>query len=230
MGSACTLVAGQILRRKPELVDDQLATLLLGAILLDTVNFDPAAGRATAEDMDVALRLRRTVDADTDGLYQRLIEARADVKGLSSEQLLRKDYKEAEVGPVRMGLSSVPLLLDSWGQRDPQVQEALSRFLHERDLDILAVFLYEQRKSFRRQLLLCSWNAQLIVRAASGLLDQSLGLQEKSVGDERGGGDHSWPGPGGRRLKILCFEQGDSSASRKKIAPLLGKILQADER
>ena len=72
VGSAATLVAEAVLQDRPALIDSVSATLLLGTILLDTVNLDPAAGRVTAKDRDIAARLGKVADWDADDLFARL--------------------------------------------------------------------------------------------------------------------------------------------------------------
>ncbi len=63
--------------------------------MLDTVNFCPSAKRATALDADVAERLQRLVPhVSRRDLYAQLQSAKEDVRGLSLEQLLRKDLKD----------------------------------------------------------------------------------------------------------------------------------------
>lgn len=51
VGSASTLIAR--FARERQLLDAELARLLLPAVLLDTVNLDPALGRTTAADTDM---------------------------------------------------------------------------------------------------------------------------------------------------------------------------------
>ncbi|MBN1835831.1 MAG: hypothetical protein JW820_08265, partial [Spirochaetales bacterium] len=131
VGSACTLVAEQILERLPGLLEQRLALLLLGPILLDTVNLDPAAGRATERDWQAAARLREAAGAGSAGLYALLREARNRLEGLSGAELLRRDYKESTAGAVRIGIASLPLSAQEWWSRE-QDAEACLRGLAER--------------------------------------------------------------------------------------------------
>lgn len=226
VGSACTLVAEQIFQRKPEILDRQLATLLLAAVLLDTVNLDPKAGRVTDKDRKIAGLLIQAGTVDLSGLYDELLRARSDVWTLSSNQLLGKDYKEGRAGAVHFGMSSVPLLLDSWKRRDRRLGKAFSGFLAEKELDLLVVFLYHHGEAFKRQLVFCGTDEKLVTRLASRLAEP-LGLAESSVAaDER----REAPGPrlaGGRQVVIRGFAQGESSESRKRIEPRLREILES---
>jgi exopolyphosphatase len=224
VGSACTLVSEQILQRKPGILDRQLATLLLAAVLLDTVNLDPDAGRATEKDREIAGSLIKVARVDTKGLYNELVRARSDVEGLSSTRLLDKDYKERMIAALRLGMSSVPLLLDSWRRRDERLEEALSGFLADRALDILVVFLYRRGRGFKRQLILCSTDERLLNHVAAKLA-QPLGLAEIPAQSRGGEGLKRTRPAGSRRAVIRCFAQRETTGSRKRIEPLLRQIL-----
>jgi exopolyphosphatase len=225
VGSACTLVSEQIFRRKPEILDRQLATLLLAAVLLDTVNLDPNAGRATGKDREIAGLLRQAGVVRSDGLYEELERARFDVEGLNSTQLLAKDYKQTVAGARRLGMSSVPLLLDAWRRRDDRLEEAFAGFLEDRALDLLIVFLYQRNRGFRRQLVLCGADRTLLTRVAAGLTEllELARISSSSHGGEVQKGSRR---SGDRRVVIRCFSQGKTGESRKRIEPRLRDILE----
>ena len=225
VGSACTLVAEQILHRKPGILDPQLATLMLAAVLLDTANLDPQAGRATAKDRKIAGLLMQPGSTEHADLYEELVLARSDITGLDSAQLLQKDYKARTAGSLRFGMSSVPLLLDSWRRRDERLEEALFAFLAGRELDLLIVLMYRQGGELSRQLIICSRDVELLTLAA-GKLRKPLSLVELS-GQIRGGKGHSRTGrAGGRDLFVCGFHQRRTTESRKTIEPRLREILE----
>jgi exopolyphosphatase len=226
VGSACTLVAEQIMQRKPEILDRQSATLMLAAVLLDTVNLDADAGRATEKDREIAGLLIQAGSADTAGLYEELVRARFDTGELSSNQLLRKDYKEGRAAAVRFGMSSVPLLLDSWRQRDERIEEAFSGFLADKALDLLVVLLYRQAEKLRRQLVICTTDEHLLTHLVSRLA-KPLGLSEVSSATDGGEGSAGPHLSGGRRVVIRRFLQREASVSRKRIEPLVREILES---
>jgi exopolyphosphatase len=63
-GSTCTLVAERLLDLSlPLHWDAAFGRTLLGVILLDTANLDPAAGKTTQQDIDVAARLEASINA-----------------------------------------------------------------------------------------------------------------------------------------------------------------------
>ncbi|KAF4663378.1 hypothetical protein FOL47_005767 [Perkinsus chesapeaki] len=117
VGSCCTLVAREYLdSSKPEMVDVPLCGILLGVILLDTVNMSTEAAKATAVDWDVVERLSAVVGFDEHqrtSLFRELQQAKTDPKmweRMSPRQLVDYDYKYFDSG-IGVGMSSllVPL-------------------------------------------------------------------------------------------------------------------------
>lgn len=70
VGSCSTLVAEKLLPL--EILDSQMAHLLLGTILLDTINLDPRAGRSTHKDIEIVKQLQDKYPVDLDELYTAL--------------------------------------------------------------------------------------------------------------------------------------------------------------
>jgi exopolyphosphatase len=98
VGSACTLVAGALLR-SGALLDAALARLLLGVVLLDTCGLAPAAGKTTEEDLRVAAALRSVggvSEAEGAALYRALCALRFEPafwRSLAPAVALAIDYK-----------------------------------------------------------------------------------------------------------------------------------------
>eukprot|EP01087_Luapelamoeba_hula_P019813 TRINITY_DN6621_c0_g1_i1.p1 TRINITY_DN6621_c0_g1~~TRINITY_DN6621_c0_g1_i1.p1 ORF type:complete len:460 (-),score=92.31 TRINITY_DN6621_c0_g1_i1:83-1270(-) len=189
-GSACTLVAEEILEHhknatppdsSSNVLDQQTALLLLGTILIDTVNFSPSSGRFNAKDEHVADNLYSAILSSSssstrppltrDALFTELQNEKFNVLGLSARDLLRKDYKEwtfpfpkLRVTPeveqqtssaIKVGISSAGIDLRVWVERDgSQWAGSLDAWAQERRLDLLLLMLAFQSESagFRRQL------------------------------------------------------------------------------
>ena len=107
VGSACTLVAQLLTAHCPALLaaeGGQLATLLAGVVLLDTVNLDPKRGKTTEDDVAALAALTKVrrgagvPDANaTAALFTRLSAAKTDPafwSTLSIEQTLKYDLKQ----------------------------------------------------------------------------------------------------------------------------------------
>lgn len=68
IGSTCSLVADELLKlraTKSDALDAAVARLLLGVVLLDTVNLNPAAGRTTPADTAATVQLVEVIEAAT---------------------------------------------------------------------------------------------------------------------------------------------------------------------
>ena len=57
-----------------DILDSKMCSLLLGTILLDTVNLDPRAGRTTDKDKEIVHRLQEQHPVAVDELYKTLSE------------------------------------------------------------------------------------------------------------------------------------------------------------
>jgi exopolyphosphatase len=215
VGSTCTLVAEQICERRPELMTPQIAVLLLGPILLDTVDFDPAAQRGTAKDRRLADRLRAVAGGRAAGLYPRLLAARQELPGLGTPELLRRDYKAWAAGGVRFGISSCPVSLGRWRERDSDLEAGIAEYREAQELDLLLVMIaYDEPGAggFRRELGISAAEPPGVERTARALQDQGLELRDLPSG--------------GRGVR--WFRQEAVAVSRKRLVPLLCGWLESE--
>lgn len=211
VGSAATLVAERLLAERPQGVDAAAATLLLGTILLDTVNLDPAAKRVTPRDEQAAAALLEATKADRRLLFDRLQAEKFNVSALSSRDILRKDYKEYTMGTVKCGISSALLPLGDWLRKDPQLEGSFAQYARSRNLDLLLAMCAYTQPEFRRELAVYAAEGSLAERVVAFLDSRGLGLSP--LRDESAGG-------------LRCYAQADVSQSRKKLQPLLAGLLE----
>ena len=122
VGSCATLVGENLINDSGGgavgKIPGSLAALLLGTILIDTVNLDPNAGRATPRDHAVVEHLQPIADLDTDTFYQGIRAAKSDISGMDTKDLLRRDCKTFQFNKVSCTVASVPLALERWMVRD----------------------------------------------------------------------------------------------------------------
>jgi hypothetical protein len=193
-------------------VDGGLALLLLGPILLDTVLFASAVGRTTPRDRQAAAKLSAIAGVREAELYVELLSARQGLPGLSSRDLLRRDYKGAEAGGLRYGISSSPVSLKRWRERDPAPERAVIRFREERGLDLLLVMIaYEEPGAggFRRELGVAA--GPRAGKVTAWLRTVGLWLRELPAESEP---------------QVRWFSQEAVEISRKKLEPLLRSWLE----
>jgi inorganic pyrophosphatase/exopolyphosphatase len=211
VGSACTLVTERLLARDQGLLDPGLALLLLGPILLDTVLFSSEAERTTPRDRQAADRLAKVAGVGEAELYVELLSARQELPGLGSPELLRRDYKGGEAAGLRYGISSSPVSLRRWRDRDSALEQAVEHFRQERCLDLLLVMIaYEEPSAggFRRELGVAAGRHAGIL--TDFLWQEGLRLREFSAAE----------------AAVRWFSQESVEISRKKLEPRLRAWLE----
>jgi len=222
VASTCTLVV----EARTSAFPADLGFLLLGVILLDSVNLSPAAGKVTERDVQAVERLQQTTDysalpdevvstfvqgdkVNTDLLFQKLQDAKFDPsfwRKLSVRDALRLDYKQYD---HKMGIASCLLSLEDWNLKT-DIAQGIDGFMKGNDLVCLIIMLAFSNPTkddgdspLRRQL-------ALFHRDESELQALIVHLQNTDL-----------------RLSPLKsayganFDQGNSKASRKVLAPIL---------
>ncbi|SIQ62924.1 exopolyphosphatase [Alkalispirochaeta americana] len=211
-GSAATLVAREISRNTPELLEKDVASLLVGTILLDTVNLDPAAQRTTPDDQAMVDLLLPRAEQSQDDLFQVLQREKFNVSDLETRDLLRKDYKEWQIGENRIGISSVLLPVKDWVARDSELAQGLEAYRDARGLDMLLAMIAYTAPGFTRELVLLVPEKERLQQLEALLNEKGLDLADitppslQEVASDLG---------------LRCFSQGNLGISRKKLQPLL---------
>lgn len=219
VGSTATLVADAILRHRPELIDAGTATLLLGTILLDTVNLSRDAKRVTPKDEAIANRLRSIAGSDPNALFEKLRAERFNLSSLRTDDLLRKDYREWQTATARYGMSTVLTPLSSWIAKDPDVLAGLDVYLRSRALDCLVAMLaYTDAADgkFHRELAILVPDQALRTCLVTLLQSTALGLRQFDPPDL----------PPSERL--VFFHETDPSVSRNRLQPVLHRFFAGD--
>ena len=135
-GSTSTIIADMFIQnRKP--IDARLATLLLGGILSDTLEF--RSPTTTTRDHEVAAYLQTTAGIDdVHGLAMELLTAKSNVEDLTATEILTNDIKVFTINDRRLGfgvaetLSVEPIL----ARRD-QILKAMVDYKQREQLDLL---------------------------------------------------------------------------------------------
>ena len=210
VGSCATLVGEDLIQGDTGKIPESLAALLLGAILIDTVNLDPDAGRATPKDHAVAGQLKAITGMDTDIFYQGIRAAKSDIREMNTRDLLRRDCKTFQFNKVSCTVSSVPLALERWMVRDRNLAKGIESFAREMQADILMTMNTQRTPEFSRGIsVFCK--SPVLFTTISAMLSFNLDLE-------------TIPPPKGFDCgKVHFFCQGNLSLSRKKLEPILDK-------
>ncbi len=140
VGSATTLVAEKIFSSSQIAMSSELATLLIGPILIDTANLQ-SEEKTTERDTNAVQLLQSLAPDLPPNFYEELLEAKNDVSGLTPAMLLSKDFKEYLDGKLLYGISSLPATI-CWGTEDlPSIQPVLEKYAKERDLAFLIILM-----------------------------------------------------------------------------------------
>jgi len=209
VGSAATLVAERFLRDQKDSIDNSVGLLLLGTILLDTVNLDEDAGRVTPDDVKAAQKLIEITGLDQQVLFDKLQFEKFNVSSLGSYDLLRKDYKEWQMGEVKCGIASVLMPALDWIKKDPDLQKTFQSFCDDRKLDVLLVMNAYTDPDFVRNLGVYIPDSVLREKTIGFLESSDLGLEILDSRFKEDSGD------------IVYYLQGNLGISRKKLQPLL---------
>ncbi|XP_052434619.1 exopolyphosphatase PRUNE1 isoform X1 [Carassius gibelio] len=220
VGSCATLVTERIAQKAPEVLDHQVAQLLYGTIILDCVNMAPEAGKVTPKDSQYAVFLEKRFPKlpQRGVLFQSLQNAKFDVSGLSTEQMLLKDTKAASGGDLKLAVSVIYMTLESFLQRRG-LQQDLCEFCHNHNYNlVLAMTIsFIDNKEPLRQLAVYSSSTvyrEEMSKALEKAKNPSLDLKPVSS-----------PYP-----DVKAFIQGNTLASRKKVMPIITDFLKERER
>lgn len=215
-GSSCSLVTQEFIRQEVPVIPE-LATLLLGTVVLDTVNLDSKAGKACREDrLALKVLIPQSSHSPVD-LFERLQSERFNVGMFKGRDLLLRDYKEYYQGKFHWGIAVIPLALNEMVSREADRGLPINSFVKDQSLDVLILMFFNNTVGFNRQLVVfwpdAGGQKQLCTALQNGGLDL-CSIKEFDV-EEFASQD------------IRCYEQGNSSLSRKAVQPLVANFLEA---
>ncbi|CAB9502818.1 prune homolog (Drosophila) [Seminavis robusta] len=261
VASTCTLIAERLLQQQKQNSNNNkyhptVATLLLGTILLDSVNMIPAAGKGTPRDATAIQNLLENTDwslstsaakaawsnnndndgrPDTTQLFESLQAAKFDPafwNGLSVPDALRLDYKRfstSKNGTV-FGASAVLLPMADFIKK-PQFQKGIREYMTQTaNVELLAIlfFFTDDGGENRRQLCVCGSNEKVVDEMISHLQeDGTLDLQEIVENDNVCWSSNNNGDDDDVSLVMRMFDQRNAKASRKQVAPLMIKFFES---
>ncbi|XP_063173206.1 exopolyphosphatase PRUNE1 isoform X2 [Candoia aspera] len=216
VGSCATLVTERILLGPVHTLDSQVAALLYGTILLDCVNMAAEAGKVTPKDSHYISLLESMFPElqPRNDVFDALQRAKFDVSGLTTEQMLRKDLKSLAGKGTAVAISAIYVALRDFLHR-PGLEQDLGAFCRQRGYDALiamTISFTECSEPFRQ---LAVYGQQAELRAA---VCQAL---EHSSSPPLSLSHLESPCP-----TIRAYHQGNTTASRKKVLPIVQEFLR----
>ncbi|KAK4877720.1 hypothetical protein RN001_010226 [Aquatica leii] len=135
VGSCATLVANEILKRNPHVINESLGSLLYDVITFDTIGFNPEADKVKELDITVSKQLENIIEKkDAVKRYKELWQAHNDVSHLSPKQLLSKDLKFINGLPI----PGLPMLVRNYLNL-PNVENHIESFCDEVDFTTVII-------------------------------------------------------------------------------------------
>ena len=200
---------------------EDIADLLLSAILLDTGNMNPSLKKGLKRDENAIFKLNskhkggERTEKDLQIYHDLLASKRQDSSSLSTEELLIKDAKRGLSNGIKFLISTVPLSFEEWRERDVNFEHSILSLLKEEHIDILAIMTTFVRDGlFSRQLLICSTSSHSLSLSS---LHRSFSSSEL---------DLSPLSPFTNEEKcIYAYSQKEVKHSRKKVMPLMTEYL-----
>ena len=144
------------------------------------------------------------------------------IQGMQLRDILRRDYKEYDTPSGKLGMSTVTRTIAYLREQFPDFAAEYVRFVGERQLAVHVTMTVDgQGETFRRGGMVVTTNGggEGFVREFERKGGEEYGIQGEFVAgfeDLQGGGDG---------MRSWVYEQGESSASRKQIAPLAQGIM-----
>ncbi|XP_028834591.1 exopolyphosphatase PRUNE1 isoform X2 [Denticeps clupeoides] len=180
----------------------------------------PEAGKVTPKDSQYASLLESRFPnlPERGTLFQSLQNARFDVSGLSTEQMLLKDMKAASGGDLKLAVSVVYMQMEAFLQRSG-LQQELCEFCHKHKYNLLVtmtISFSENNEPFRQ---LAVYSSSTVYREE---MSQALeNAQNPNLDLSPLRSPYS---------DIKAYNQRNTVASRKKVLPIIKEFLRSWEK
>lgn len=212
--------------------DAQVAQLALASVVIDTMNLEDEH-KTTQHDRDAVKYLEAKINQcakigaqfDRKAFFEEINNAKKDLNSLTVEEILRKDYKQWTENGLNLGTSAVvqPIsFLKNKINNDKNdnsflpLLHAAKKFAQERDLCIFSIMtVYEADDgNFAREVAVLAVDERgfAACKKFAESSGQKLQLDEEDADES---GEH-W---------FHIWKQGNLSASRKQVAPLLREAM-----
>lgn len=116
-------------------IDKTIATLMLSAIISDTLLFKSPT--CTADDKEAAKALNEIANLDIEKYGLEMLKAGTDLSDLTEDELVTLDAKEFTIGKLKtivaqVNTASIPDML----QRKEKIEEAIKKEMNEKSVDL----------------------------------------------------------------------------------------------
>ncbi|WP_027339388.1 manganese-dependent inorganic pyrophosphatase [Halonatronum saccharophilum] len=139
VGSTCTIIT-KLYKENGVEVSDQMAGLLLSAILSDTVIF--RSPTCTDVDKEIAKELAKRLDLDIEKYGIELFKAGSVISTLSPREIIENDYKEYEFAGDLIGVGQIEIMsLSEIDEVKEDLLEAIEEIVEEKGYKFLVLMV-----------------------------------------------------------------------------------------
>ncbi|MFC1235835.1 manganese-dependent inorganic pyrophosphatase [Vibrio sp. F74] len=181
VGCTCTILYN-LLKMEEVTITREMATLMMSAILSDTVGF--ASPTCTQKDKDAVEALAVYAEVtDLDTFIKNLLIAKTDIKGLNASQLVEKDLKAYPFLGKNVVVGQIELAtLEQVDGMITAIEDDLQRRCDEEGLSFAAVMLTDITSATTRLLFKGEWADKLVKHEKDGMLMMENTLSRKKQG------------------------------------------------
>lgn len=214
VASTCTLVAEQFSAKAPQALSADVALALLGVVLLDSINMDPAAGKVTDKDVAAVEVLGGRVPVNRSELFEELNGTKSDPSfwnSLSVTNCLRIDCKQFVAGGKKIAMSAVLMPIQHFTTKE-LFDDAVDQWMEQCHADLVVVLTLTTQPVLKRQLCCIARENDVLDGLARYLETSAAASSLQLQHTERKYCPHHG---------ILIYEQANSKPSRKQVAPIV---------
>lgn len=220
-GSCSSLVMNYWRKQLPDEVfskNPEVLILALCPLLLDTSNMKQKVEEPDQENYEFLKNNQEP--SEIKELYKTLTAKKRNLDGLPVKGILAKDYKEWDgAGKAKLGISTVPQSVQWLEEHHKNLYDEFKDWAHERQLNVAVMMTsFGDHKHHRQLVIWVNDDGQ-----ANRSLVQFAKVQQSSVLQLR-----EMPTNASNNAGVLVYEQGNSKAGRKLVAPLLRQQLFGD--
>ncbi len=155
-------------------VDKTLATLMISAIISDTLLFKSPT--CTNEDKDTVYELNKIVNLNIEEYGLEMLKAGTDLSDLTEEELLTLDAKQIDIGSYKtiiaqVNTASIPDML----KRKDKIEEQINKEIERKGLDLF-VFAITDIINSNSQVIVLGEQAKLVERSYNVKLEDNTAL------------------------------------------------------
>jgi len=202
-------------------LDPELAKLILAPILVDSINLQEHMKKVTPIDREAAHELISAIlpqpsEAQIvefqNQFFNTLQQVKFDTGSLSTDEMLRKDYKETviEEKKLKIGMSSVTLNTAEWFERDSNLIQSLQKYCQDQQLNIhISMMMFDPVDPKRELMIFFPHESrkdliEFLEGEKAGLHLKKLTINSDLPKDQ-----------------VFCYKQGNLAISRKLLQPKL---------